>query len=191
MEAFSLPRSTSSHSRGLCFQQNIRAYARRMNPMVQRGGSAVLQPASRGQSKRMEVPTSFEIVVCAAHPGRVQQCTCRGRRRALGPRFRCHGGALPDADGICAATKFKYNIATAASGAWESAVYSSAYHSFVEYITGLPKMNANTLTAINHWQVVQRDVLEALGKSVAARTRGSIEALKMPYCITGSKTSTT
>lgn len=89
---------------------------------------------------------------------------------------------VPDAKGQCAATpKFKYNIATSASGAWESDIYSSDYHSFVEYFTGLPKMNANTLTAINHWQVMQRDVLEALGRSLAARTSLSIEDAILQY----------
>jgi hypothetical protein len=88
---------------------------------------------------------------------------------------------LADSDGRCPAAKFKYNIATAASGAWESDIYSGAYHSFVEYFTGLPKMDADSLTAISHWQVVQRDVLEALNKSLAARTRKSIENAMLQY----------
>jgi hypothetical protein len=86
-----------------------------------------------------------------------------------------------DSEGLCATTRFKYNIATAASGAWESDIYSAAYHSFVEYLTGVPKMNANTLTAINHWQVMQRDVLEALTKSLVARTHYSIEEAILRY----------
>jgi hypothetical protein len=88
---------------------------------------------------------------------------------------------LPDSDGLCTTTKFKYNIATVASGAWESDIYSTAYHSFVEYFTGLPKMHENTLTAINHWQVMQRDVLEALRKSLLARTHHNIEDAMLQY----------
>ena len=88
---------------------------------------------------------------------------------------------MVDSNGLCTIPKFKYNIATAASGAWESDIYSSAYHSFVEYFTGLPKMNADTLTAINHWQVMQRDVLEALTKSLLARTQYSIEEAILRY----------
>lgn len=82
--------------------------------------------------------------------------------------FEVIAPTLRDSDGLCATTRFKYNIATAASGAWESDIYSGAYHSFVEYVTGVPKMKADTLTAINHWQVMQRDVLEALTKSLVA-----------------------
>lgn len=88
---------------------------------------------------------------------------------------------MAHSDGICTTPKFKYNIATAASGAWESDIYSSAYHSFVEYFTGLPKMNADTLTAINHWQVMQRDVLQALTKSLLARTQYSVEEAILRY----------
>lgn len=88
---------------------------------------------------------------------------------------------LSDSDGLCATTKFKYNIATAASGAWESDIYSTAYHNFVEYLTGLPKMNENILTAINHWQVMQRDVLEALRKGLAARTHKNLEDAMLEY----------
>jgi len=75
--------------------------------------------------------------------------------------FEVIASTLRDPTGVCTTTNFEYNIATAASGAWESDIYSTAYHSFVEYFTGLPNMNENTLTAINHWQVMQRDVLEA------------------------------
>lgn len=88
---------------------------------------------------------------------------------------------LADSSGVCTTPKFKYNIATAASGAWESDIQSAAYHTFVEYLTGLPKMNANSLTAINHWQVMQRDVLEALTKSLLARTNYTIEEAIMGY----------
>lgn len=86
-----------------------------------------------------------------------------------------------DTDGSCTVATFNYNIATPASGAWESDIYSTSYHAFVEYFTGLPKMNQNVLTAINHWQVMQRDVLVALGKSLAARTHLSIETAMLEY----------
>jgi hypothetical protein len=95
--------------------------------------------------------------------------------------FEVIAPALRDSDQVCATTRFKYNIATAASGAWESDIYSAAYHTFVEYLTGVPKMNADTLTAINHWQVMQRDVLEALTRSLVARTHYSIEEAILRY----------
>ena len=95
--------------------------------------------------------------------------------------FEVIASTLRDPTGVCTTTNFEYNIATAASGAWESDIYSTAYHSFVEYFTGLPKMNENTLTAINHWQVMQRDVLEALTKSLRARTGYSIDEAILQY----------
>lgn len=88
---------------------------------------------------------------------------------------------FPEASGLCPPSKFKYNIATAVSGAWESDIYSEDYHSFIEYFTGLPKMDANALTAINHWQVMQRDVLEALDRSLLARTHRTMEDAILQY----------
>lgn len=89
--------------------------------------------------------------------------------------------SFPYANGLCPVSKFKYNIATAASGAWESDIFSEDYHSFIEYFTGLPKRNADALTAINHWQVMQQDVLAALGRSLLARTHLTMEEAILRY----------
>jgi hypothetical protein len=64
--------------------------------------------------------------------------------------------------------KYKYNLSTKESGAMHFDIDSPEYHRFVVYMTGLPKPMPEA-TAINHWQVMQRDVLHAMARSIKAR----------------------
>jgi hypothetical protein len=86
--------------------------------------------------------------------------------------------------------KFKYNLSTRTSGAYNDDIVNPRYHKFVEYMTGLPKPMKMEVTAINHWQIMQRDVMHAMARSIKARLGfDNITAAMIAYLVGEDKLS--
>jgi len=69
------------------------------------------------------------------------------------------------------------------TGAWYGDITNDEYHTFVRFLLGFPKALGNTHTAINNWQVMQRDVLLSLEASVQDRGYQSIEHTLQRYML--------
>ncbi|GAX78786.1 hypothetical protein CEUSTIGMA_g6223.t1 [Chlamydomonas eustigma] len=77
--------------------------------------------------------------------------------------------------------RYKYVLSSMKTGAWYGDITNGEYHHFVYWLLGMPKQLADTHTAINNWQVMQRDVLASLQESLRDRGFRSIQDALITY----------